>query len=137
MSAYYLSATKILNSPNVGRIAKEAMRRAMAQAYLLPGHWLRDLPTLDLEYLGKVFAQATEEEARGEVGPAGEEVVLLTLILSTAEGCAPQDSNEVAAYSGLLSAMITYELLGRRGLVKVFHDKLSFLAGDEVVVQRL
>lgn len=135
--SYYLNPSNILSDPSISDIAKAALRRTMKQTVLLPGHWLRDLPTADVEQLVAMLEQSAEEDRLDRPGPAGEELILLTLILSTGEGCAPQNDDEVVSYSGRLVAMIICESLARKGLARVFHDKMSFVELDTVVVQRL
>lgn len=137
MTTYNINPEAILENENVSSVVKAAMRRAMKQAFLLPGHWVRDLSDFEVDQLVELAEQAKDEDARNEPGPAGEELVLLTLILSTAEGCAPESDAEVMSYTGTLIAVIICESLARKGLVKIFHDKISFVAPDEVIVQKI
>lgn len=137
MTAYYLNPDIILGSPDLSATTKAAMRRAMKQTFLLPGHWVQDLSDIEVAQLIELIETAKREDDEGKVGLAGEEMLILTMILSTAEGCAPEDDTQAGDFYGQLAAFIICESLARKGLVKVFHDKMSFLAPDEIVVQRI
>lgn len=137
MTAYYLNPQTILSSPEISSTVKAAMRRAMKQTFLLPGHWVRDLDDSEVDQLCELCELAKAEDDAGIPGEAGEQMVLLTMILATAEGCVPQDDAEAGEFYGRLAAFIICESLARKGLVTVFHDKMSFVEPDAIIVKRI
>lgn len=134
---YSLNPTNILESPDVGDIPKAALRRAMKQHMLLPGHWLRDLSTADVKSLVEMVELVRDEEERGEIGQASMDLIMLTMILATAEGCAPQNDDEVVEYSQILSTIVIYESLARKGLARMFYDKVSFVEPHAIIVEHI
>lgn len=137
MTAYYLNPDKILSNPDVSSTVKAAMRRTMKQQFLLPGHWVHDLSDIEVDQLCELVELAKAEDDAGQPGEAGEQMVLLTMILATAEGCAPENDDEVQTFYGRLAAFIICESLARKGLVTVFHDKMSFVEPDAIIVKRI
>lgn len=128
---------------NVSEVAKSkdclAVTRMLAidlsnYPYLTVGDFLKGLSDNDLQAL----VEGAETEDNGEV--MLEDLLLISMMLHQSEGLPPIESDDDA--TNVLNILINYlvcESLGRKGLVKVFHENMSFGddCADKIVVQKL
>lgn len=128
---------------NVSEVAKSkdclAVTRMLAidlsnHPYLTVGDFLKGLSDNDLQAL----VEGAETEDNGEV--MLEDLLLISMMLHQSEGLPPIESdNEATDVLNILINYLVCESLARKGLVKVFHENMSFGAdcADKIVVQKL
>jgi hypothetical protein len=68
-----------------------------------------------------------------------EDIVLMTEMLSRAEGVPSQSVDEITENVNYFGACITCVSLARKGLVRVYYDNMSFGAdnGDKMIVEKI
>jgi hypothetical protein len=79
------------------------------------------------------------EEGDSEFNDGIEDVVLMTEMLSRAEGVPSQCIEDITENVNYFGACVTCVSLARKGLVRVYYDNMSFGRdqGDKVLVERL
>lgn len=108
--------------------------------YMTVGMFLQSLSDADVTTLqGLVDANSNLEEEDEVDDPRMADVVLMAEMLARAEGITSADDVELHKKVNQFMVMITLESLYRKGLVKLYHDNMSFGddAGDRIVVEKI
>lgn len=100
--------------------------------YMRPGDFLKALSDGDIDALLKI--------ADNDENPRLEEILLISEMLATGEGLEQsQDADEVTNRMNAFCGFLAIEGLRRKGLVKVYHENISFGEdfGNKIVVEKL
>jgi len=104
----------------------------MANGYIHVGNFIKELSDADL----KALTHNAEDDAENQY----EDLMLVSEMLATGEGC--ECSNSDKQFEERTNQLLNYlviESLHRKGLVKCYHENLSFNEdmGDKIVVEKL
>jgi hypothetical protein len=116
---------RVLEVAEFSAVTKMTAMMLQKNPYMSIGKYFKQLSDGDVLSL----AQIVDRHGRGDEG-ASEELVLLTEMLSRAEGVIAKNLDESFKSFRSLIIMISCVALGRKGLVKVFYENLSF--GDDM-----
>jgi hypothetical protein len=100
--------------------------------YMRPGDFLKALSDSDVDTLLKI--------ADNEENSRLDEVLLISEMLATGEGLEQsKDAEQVSERMNAFCAFLAIEGLSRKGLVKVYHENISFGEdfGNKIVVEKL
>lgn len=100
--------------------------------YIRPGDFLKALTDSDVSALLKI--------ADNEEHPRLEEILLIAEMLATGEGLEQsQDAQEITNRMNAFCGFLAIEGLSRKGLVKVYHENISFGEdfGNKIIVEKL
>lgn len=87
--------------------------------YIRPGDFLKALTDSDVNVLLKI--------AENEENPRLEEILLISEMLATGEGLEQsKNADEVKHRMNAFCSFLAIEGLSRKGLVKVYHENISF-----------
>jgi len=95
-------------------------------SYMKPGDWIKKLHQVDLDHLLQLCDAATDTDSDLPTMT----LVALTMILVQGEGLDVADGNELSMQMNQLVMFLTLESLGRKGLVDVEYNNISFDAGS-------
>lgn len=95
------------------------------QQYTKPGEWLKALPYYDLQHLIAMCNDLVDDPT----DPITEAVIVLTMILTQAEGVLVEDATDMRKHVGALINFLAMESLARKGLIEIVHENISF--GDD------
>ena len=112
----------------------------MNNPYLTVGMFLKNLPQDDLNILIEIVEANFNLDPEEEVeDPRLADIVLIAEMLSRAEGIISKNDEELHTTVNHFMVMITMESLHRKGLVKLYHENMSFGedAADRIVVEKL
>lgn len=126
---YSLNYDLILKQKDLMSVTKLLVHRMMENPYIVVGEYISELSDMDLALL----QDCVEAEDY-------KDIILMSEMLATAEGCAQAaDFAEFNERTNSLVSFLTLESLGRKGLVKVHHQNLSFHpdSRDKVVVEKI
>lgn len=104
--------------------------------YISVGEWfekLSDRSVSELQELAEIVANGDDEDAT-------QQMMLLAMILSNAEGTGDMKSiDTLRKQLSMILSIITFESLARKGFVRVYRENytLGDDMGDRVVVERL
>jgi len=104
----------------------------LQSGYIRPGDFLKALTDSDVDALLKI--------ADNEENPRLEEILLISEMLATGEGLErSQDADEFTNRMNAFCGFLAIEGLRRKGLVKVYHENISFGEdfGNKIVVEKL
>jgi hypothetical protein len=113
--SYDLNYDKILQHREFSSVVKQLVLELNINPYKTLGQFLQQLSTDDLRML-------LNKVEKGDL----EEVLLLSEMLSRAEGIMSENVDVVARNVNQLSMFIAAESLVRKGLVKAFYENMSF-----------
>ena len=103
-----------------------------ASGYIRPGDFLKALTDSDVDALLKI--------ADNEENPRLEEILLMAEMLATGEGLEQsKDAEQVSERMNAFCGFLAIEGLSRKGLVKVYHENISFGEdfGNKIIVEKL
>ena len=125
---------KIINSDKLLPVTKSVAKMLMRNPYTSLGRFFKKLSNENLEILMEII-----DEGDSEFNERMEDIVLMTEMLSRAEGVPSQSVEEITENVNYFGACITCVSLARKGLVRVYYDNMSFGRdqGDKVLVERL
>jgi hypothetical protein len=120
-------------APAIVRLA--AMEIIQTGSYMKPGDWIRNLHQCDLDHLLLLCDAAKDTDTDA----ATATLVALTMVLVQGEGLDVADGAELTAQMNQLVMFLTLESLGRKGLVDVKYNNISFdpEAGDAAIGETL
>jgi hypothetical protein len=101
-------------------------------SYIRPGDFLKALTDSDVNVLLKI--------AEDEENPRLEEILLISEMLATGEGLEQsKNADGVRHRMNAFCAFLAIEGLSRKGLVKVYHENISFGEdfGNKLIVEML
>lgn len=112
----------------------------MQNPYLTVGMFLKNLSDSDLATFSEIVETSFDLEDDDEVGdPRLADLVLIAEMLSRAEGITSEDDAALQQTVNKFMVMITMESLARKGLVRVYHNNMSFGedAADRIVIEKI
>lgn len=116
-------------APAICRLA--AWEAIQTGSYMKPGDWIRKLHQVDLDHLLQLCdtAKDTDDDS------ATMTLVALTMVLVQGEGLDVADGKELTDQMNQLVMFLTLESLGRKGLVDVEYNNISFdpASGDAAI----
>ena len=125
---------KIIESDKLLPVTKSVAKMLMRNPYTSLGRFFKKLSNENLEILMEII-----DEGDSEFNDRMEDIVLMTEMLSRAEGVPSQSVDEITENVNYFGACITCVSLARKGLVRVYYDNMSFGTdqGDKVLVEKI
>ena len=125
---------KIIESDKLLPVTKSVAKMLMRNPYTSLGRFFKKLSDENLEILMEII-----DEGDSEFNERMEDIVLMTEMLSRAEGVPSQSVDEITENVNYFGACITCVSLARKGLVRVYYDNMSFGAdnGDKMIVEKI
>jgi hypothetical protein len=125
---------KIIASDKLLPVTKSVAKMLMRNPYTSLGKFFKKLSDDNLKALSEII-----EEGDSEFNDGMEDIVLMTEMLSRAEGVPSQCIDDITENVNYFGACITCVSLARKGLVRVYYDNMSFGRdqGDKVLVERI
>jgi hypothetical protein len=108
--------------------------------YMSVGLFLKNISNSDLKILSDIVDQNFNIDDDDEVGdPSLADVVLIAEMLSRAEGIISESDEQLMQKVNQFMMYISVESLRRKGLVRVYHENMSFGEDAEkrVVVEKI
>jgi len=128
---YSINYEKILTQKGMLPITKLLVTELQKNPYMTPGDFFKDLPDSTLSELQAV---ADDNESKHF-----EELILITEMLTQAEGLASMSFEEMNRRTSQFIMYLTLESLKRKGLIIVHYENLSFGDdyGDKMIAERV
>ena len=125
---------KIIASDKLLPVTKAVAKMLMRNPYTSLGKFFKKLSDENLQVLSEII-----EEGDSEFNEGMEDIVLMTEMLSRAEGVPSQSIEEITENVNYFGACVTCVSLARKGLVRVYYENMSFGTdqGEKVLVERL
>ena len=125
---------KIIASDKLLPVTKSVAKMLMRNPYTSLGKFFRKLSDENLQVLSEII-----EEGDSEFNDGMEDIVLMTEMLSRAEGVPSLSIDDITENVNYFGACITCVSLARKGLVRVYYDNMSFGTdqGEKILVERL
>jgi len=125
---------KIIGSDKLLPVTRSVAKMLMRNPYTSLGRFFKKLSNENLEILMEII-----DEGDSEFNDRMEDIVLMTEMLSRAEGVPSQSVDEITENVNYFGACITCVSLARKGLVRVYYDNMSFGAdnGDKMIVEKI
>ena len=125
---------KIIESDKLLPVTKAVAKMLMRNPYTSLGRFFKKLSDENLQALMEII-----DEGDSEFNEGMEDVVLMTEMLSRAEGVPSQCIEDITENVNYFGACITCVSLARKGLVRVYYDNMSFGAdnGDKMIVEKI
>ena len=125
---------KIIESDKLLPVTKSVAKMLMRNPYTSLGKFFKKLSDENLEILMEII-----DEGDSEFNDGLEDVVLMTEMLSRAEGVPSQSVEDITENVNYFGACVTCVSLARKGLVRVYYDNMSFGTdqGDKIIVEKL
>jgi phosphoribosyl-ATP pyrophosphohydrolase len=125
---------KIIESDKLLPVTKSVAKMLMRNPYTSLGRFFKKLSNENLEILMEII-----DEGDSEFNERMEDIVLMTEMLSRAEGVPSQSVDEITENVNYFGACITCVSLARKGLVRVYYDNMSFGTdnGDKMIVEKI
>ena len=112
---YTIALDKIIASRDFSSIVKQLAFELKNNPYKTVGSFFDTLSNTDLD----VLMEKIDNED-------WEEIILITELLSRAEGAGGNNLEQVTENMNVMTVMIAGEALARKGLVEAFHNNMSF-----------
>ena len=125
---------KIIESDKLLPVTKSVAKMLMRNPYTSLGRFFKKLSNENLEVLMEII-----DEGDSEFNERMEDIVLMTEMLSRAEGVPSQSVDEITENVNYFGACVTCVSLARKGLVRVYYENMSFGTdnGEKVIVERI
>ena len=125
---------KIIGSDKLLPVTRSVAKMLMRNPYTSLGRFFKKLSNENLEILMEII-----DEGDSEFNDRMEDIVLMTEMLSRAEGVPSQSVDEITENVNYFGACITCVSLARKGFVRVYYDNMSFGAdnGDKMIVEKI
>ena len=125
---------KIIESDKLLPVTKSVAKMLMRNPYTSLGRFFKKLSNENLEILMEII-----DEGDSEFNERMEDIVLMTEMLSRAEGVPSQSVEEITENVNYFGACITCVSLARKGLVRVYYDNMSFGKdqGEKILVEKI
>jgi len=125
---------KIIESEGLLPITKSVAKMLMRNPYTSLGKFFKKLSDENLQSLMEII-----DEGDSEFNEGMEDIVLMTEMLSRAEGVPSQSIDDITENVNYFGACVTCVSLARKGLVHVYYDNMSFGRdqGDKVLVEKI
>jgi hypothetical protein len=129
---YTINYAKAATDTNLLASTRSLAKQLMENPYITIGHFIQDLSSGDIQAL----MDTIEDEHPNQY----EDMIIITEMLSLAEGCDESQSEEEANDRiSQMTMFLVIESLARKGMVKVYYENMSFHpdSGDKVVVEKI
>jgi len=125
---------KIIASDKLLPITRSVAKMLMRNPYTSLGKFFKKLSDENLEVLMEII-----DEGDSEFNDGMEDIVLMTEMLSRAEGVPSESIEEITENVNYFGACVTCVSLARKGLVRVYYENMSFGTdnGEKTLVERL
>ena len=125
---------KIIDAEGLLPVTKSVAKMLMRNPYTSLGKFFKKLSDENLEILMEII-----DEGDSEFNDGLEDVVLMTEMLSRAEGVPSQSVEDITENVNYFGACVTCVSLARKGLVRVYYDNMSFGTdqGEKILVEKL
>lgn len=126
---YSLNYGEISEYKQLMAVTRMLSKQMMVTPYVVVGEFIKELSDSDLKAL-------MNAEQNGEF----EDLILMAEMLATGEGCDQAATDEVfKERTNHLITLLVIESLYRKGLVRVYHENMSFNEDmlDKVVVEKI
>ena len=125
---------KIIDAEGLLPVTKSVAKMLMRNPYTSLGKFFTKLSDENLEVLMEIV-----EEGDSEFNVGIEDIVLMTEMLSRAEGVPSGSIEEITENVNYFGVCVTCVSLARKGLVRVYYENMSFGNdhGDKVIVERI
>ena len=125
---------KIIESDKLLPVTKAVAKMLMRNPYTSLGKFFKKLSDENLQALSEII-----EEGDSEFNEGMEDIVLMTEMLSRAEGVPSQCIEDITENVNYFGACITCVSLARKGLVRVYYDNMSFGRdqGEKILVEKI
>ena len=125
---------KIIESDKLLPVTKSVAKMLMINPYNSLGRFFKKLSNENLQALMEII-----DEGDSEFNEGMEDVVLMTEMLSRAEGVPSQCIEDITENVNYFGACITCVSLARKGLVRVYYDNMSFGKdqGEKILVEKI
>jgi hypothetical protein len=125
---------KIIDSDKLLPVTKSVAKMLMRNPYISLGKFFKKLSDENLQVLMEII-----DEGDSEFNDGMEDVVLMTEMLSRAEGVPSQSIEDITENVNYFGACVTCVSLARKGLVRVYYENMSFGTdqGEKVLVEKL
>jgi hypothetical protein len=128
---FTLAYENIIKSKGLMPLTRALALDLTTQGYMSVGDFLKSLSDSDVQNLLNISENNKSEQF--------SEIVLITEMLAAGEGLALEGVDTTTARVNQFCMLIVMESLARKGLVKVFHENMSFgdEMGDKTIVEKL
>jgi hypothetical protein len=125
---------KIIGSDKLLPVTRSVAKMLMRNPYTSLGKFFKKLSNENLEILMEII-----DEGDSEFNERMEDIVLMTEMLSRAEGVPSESIEEITENVNYFGACVTCVSLARKGLVCVYYDNMSFGTdnGEKTLVERI
>ena len=125
---------KIIGSDKLLPVTRSVAKMLMRNPYTSLGKFFKKLSNENLEILMEII-----DEGDSEFNERMEDIVLMTEMLSRAEGVPSESIEEITENVNYFGACVTCVSLARKGLVRVYYDNMSFGTdnGDKMIVEKI
>ena len=125
---------KIIGSDKLLPVTRSVAKMLMRNPYTSLGRFFKKLSNENLEILMEII-----DEGDSEFNERMEDIVLMTEMLSRAEGVPTESVEEITENVNYFGACVTCVSLARKGLVRVYYDNMSFGTdnGEKTLVERI
>jgi len=124
---YYVQLPDVLAKKQFSNHTRLLAANLMNNPYMSVGNYLTNLSKADLDYMSGL----TEA---GDSDPETQELMIITLMLLQAEGTIVACEDDVIDHLSTFKMMIAGASLGRKGLIKVNYENISFNTDMEDLV---
>jgi hypothetical protein len=125
---------KIIGSDKLLPVTRSVAKMLMRNPYTSLGKFFKKLSDENLEMLMEII-----DEGDSEFNERMEDIVLMTEMLSRAEGVPSESIEEITENVNYFGACVTCVSLARKGLVHVYYENMSFGTdnGEKTLVERI
>ena len=125
---------KIIGSDKLLPVTRSVAKMLMRNPYTSLGKFFKTISDDNLLALSEII-----EEGDSEFNERMEDIVLMTEMLSRAEGVPSESIEEITENVNYFGACVTCVSLARKGLVRVYYENMSFGIdnGEKILVERL
>jgi hypothetical protein len=126
---YSLNFDEIVGHKELMAVTRMLAKQMTENPYVVVGEYIKELSDSDLKAL--LTAEDNQEY---------EDLILMAEMLATGEGCEQAPTDEVfKERTNHLITLLVIESLARKGLVRLYHENMSFNEdmGDKVVVEKI
>jgi hypothetical protein len=129
---FHIVYDKVIKAKDFLPITRTLAMDLSEAGYMRPGDFLKSLSDKDVDALLEI---ADDDENKRL-----EEILLISEMLAAGEGLeTSQDAGEACLRMNTLCGFLAIEALSRKGLVKVYHENISFGEdfGNKIIVEKL
>jgi hypothetical protein len=130
---YLVNYDRVVSTAEISPVVKHAAKKIMSSTYITPAMFFKSLSDDQIEEL-----YGLADAMGGSVG-ALKDLMLLSMMLSSAEGVEAASDDDAGKMLQNLLVWITCVSLERKGMVKVRYENMSFSEefDDAVIVERV